>query len=586
MLRARPGLDPGPVTQPRGPGSGPGRRRFLPLLPVLTLLVMLGPVVAGLWGTLMPAFGHLPAAGLTGPSLDPFRDLFDWAGLPRAMLLSVSTGLLATSVSLLIVMLVTAGWSGTRSFRALERLLSPLLSVPHAAAAFGLAFLIAPSGWLSRLVSPGLTGWDRPPDLLIVQDTWGLTMTVGLIIKEVPFLLLITLAALGQADAQRSVTISQALGYGRVTGWLKTVLPRVYAQIRPPVYVVLAYSMSVVDVAVILGPNTPPPLSVQIVRWMSDPDIAMRLEGAAAALVQLGLVIGALVFWRLGEVVLAHLGKRWIASGARGRFDPAVARVALFAGGASAMAVLLGLVVLAIWSFAGFWGFPEAVPDQFTLRNWMRFGPGTLEALGETALIAITVALAALILTIGCLEAEYRYGLSFSQRAVWLLYLPLLIPQTAFLPGLQTLMLNLGADVGRVPVMLAHLVFVLPYVFLSLADPFRAWDARMGTIAAALRASPNGVLWRVRMPMLLRPILTALAVGLAVSVGQYLATLLIGGGRVATLTTEAVALASGGDRRAIGVYGLMQTGAALVPFMMALLIPALMWRNRRGLRHG
>ncbi|HEV8037092.1 ABC transporter permease [Yoonia sp.] len=562
------------------------RRRFLPVLPILTLLAMLGPVAAGLWGTVLPAFGHLPAAGLAGPSLDPFRDLFDWAGLPRAVMLSLSTGVLATGISLAIVVLVTAGWSGTRPFRALERLLSPLLSVPHAAAAFGLAFLIAPSGWLSRLVSPGLTGWERPPDILIVQDSWGLTMTAGLIIKEVPFLLLITLAALGQADAQRSTTIAQALGYGRVTGWLKTVFPRVYAQIRPPVYVVLAYSMSVVDVAVILGPNTPPPLSVQIVKWMSDPDLAMRLEAAAGALLQLGLVVAALIFWRIGEVIVASLGRRWIAKGNRGRLDPVVAQAALVAGGSSAAAVLLGLVVLVIWSFAGFWGFPDAFPDGWTLRNWMRFGPGTLEALGETALIACTVALVALILTIGCLEAEYRYGLSFSQRAVWLLYLPLLIPQTAFLPGLQTLMLNMGADVGRLPVILAHLVFVLPYVFLSLADPFRAWDTRMGTIAAALRASPDGVLWRVRLPMLLRPILTALAVGLAVSVGQYLPTLLIGGGRVATLTTEAVALASGGDRRAIGVYGLMQTGAALVPFALALLLPALIWRNRRGLRHG
>ena len=85
--------------------------------------------------------------------------------------------------------------------------------------------------------------------------------------------------------------------------------------------------------------------------------------------------------------------------------------------------------------------------------------------------------------------------------------------------------------------------------------------------------------------MLLHPILTAVAVGLAVSVGQYLATLLIGGGRVQTLTTEAVALASGGDRRAIGVYGLMQTAAALVPFALALLLPAYLWRNRRGLQH-
>lgn len=561
-------------------------RRYLPIVPMLTLLVMLGPILAGLYGTFLPAFGHLPAAGLTGPSLQPFASVLGWAGLPRAAMLSVSTGLLATSVSLLIVVLLTAGWSGTRPFRAIERLLSPLLAVPHAAAAFGLAFLIAPSGWIARLLSPAITGWDRPPDLLILQDTYGFALTAGLIVKEVPFLLLITLSAMGQADAQRSAVVAQALGYGRVTGWLKTVFPRVYAQIRLPVYVVLAYAMSVVDMAVILGPNTPPTLSVQIVRLMSDPNLAMRLDGAAAAILQLGLVVGALLFWRFGEWALGVLGGRWIAAGSRGKMDVVAGGFGLGAGAICAVTVLLGLVVLAVWSFAGYWGFPDAMPEQLSFRNWARHSDGTLDALWETVVIAGVVTVAALILTIGSLEAEYRYGLRVSQRGLWLLYLPLLVPQTAFLPGLQTLMLSFGVDVGRVPVMIAHLVFVLPYVFLSLSDPFRAWDGRMGTIAAALGAGPDRVLWRVRLPMLLRPVLTAAALGVAVSVGQYLPTLLIGGGRVETLTTEAVALASGGDRRAIGVYGLMQTAAALLPFALALAVPAIIWRNRRGLRHG
>jgi putative thiamine transport system permease protein len=561
-------------------------RRFLPLLPVLTLLAMLGPVLAGLYGTILPAFGHLPAAGEIGPNLNAFRALFGWAGLADAARLSLTTGIVATSISLLIVMLITAGWSGTPAFRALERLLSPLLSVPHAAAAFGLAFLIAPSGWIARLFSPWLTGWDRPPDLLIVQDEWGLALTLGMITKEVPFLLLMTLAALGQADAARSVSIAQALGYSRMTGWLKTVFPRVYAQIKLPIYVVLAYAMSVVDVAVILGPNTPPTLSVQIVRWMSDPDLAMRLQAAAAALLQLGLVIAALVFWWCGERIIASLGKKWISAGGRGRGDRAISAIAMFFGTTSALMILLGIAILATWSFAAQWSFPNALPDAFTMRTWMRHGPGAADALIETAVIATIVTVIAITLTIGCLEAECRYNLKFGKIGTWMLYLPLLIPQIAFLPGLQTLFLNIGASTGRAPVIAAHLIFVLPYVFLSLADPFRAWDSRMGAIAAALGSSPDRVLWRIRLPMLLRPILTAMAVGIAVSVGQYLATLLIGGGRVATLTTEALALASGGDRRAIGAYSLMQTGAALVPFGLALLIPTLVWRNRKGLRHG
>lgn len=555
-------------------------------LPLITTIVMLGPVVAGLYGTVLPAFNVLPLAGLTGPSFAPFQALFDWPGLTAAVRLSVTTGVGSTLIALIIVTLLTAGWSGTRSFRVLERLLSPLLSVPHAAAAFGIAFLITPSGWISRATSPWLTGWDRPPDVLIIQDPWGLAMIAGLVAKEVPFLLLMTLAALGQTDANRSVAVAQALGYSRLTGWLKTVFPRVYAQIKLPIYVVLAYAMSTVDVAVILGPNTPPPLSVQIVKWMSDPDLTMRAQAAAAALLQLGLVLGALALWRLGEIIAGRLGHRWAAMGNRGRADKVVSGVALTLGTVSALAVLLGFAVLAMWSFAGFWGFPNALPDSFTLKNWMRHGDGALEAFGETALLAVSVTFIAITLTIGCLEAEFRYGLRITRQGMWLLYLPLLIPQTAFIPGFQTFLLTLGADIGRVPVMIAHLVFVLPYVFLSLADPFRSWDTRVGTVAAALGASPNRILWNVRLPMLLRPILTAMAVGFAVSVGQYLATLLIGGGRVATLTTEAVALSSGGDRRAIGVYGLMQTAAALIPFALALVIPTVVWRNRKGLLHG
>ncbi len=562
------------------------RRRLLPFVPMATLVLMLGPVLAGLWGTILPAFGQLSAAGLHGPSLDPFRMVFATPGIWQSIRLSVTTGLLSALLSLGIVILIFAGWSGTRSFRLLERLLSPFLAVPHAAAAFGLAFLIAPSGWIARLLSPWATGWGRPPDWLIVQDPWGLCMVAGLTLKEMPFLLLMTLAAVGQTDAIRSMAVAQALGYGRVSGWIKTVLPRVYPQIRLPVYVVLAYAMSVVDVAIILGPSTPAPLSVLIVRWMGDPDLALRLRAAAGALVQFGLVVMALGLWRMGEAAVGYFGSMWLYHGKRGRYDLVGRSFGLVLGGISALAILGGLVVLAVWSFAGFWGFPDLLPAELTLTNWTRHSAGIAQALTETALIASAATIISLVLALGCLEAEYRHGLRIGSRGLWLLYLPLVIPQTAFLPGLQTLMLGFGVTSGQGAVILAHVVFVLPYVFLSLGDPFRAWDAKMGVIAAALGAGPDRVLWAVRLPMLLRPVLTAVAVGIAVSVGQYLPTLLIGGGRVATLTTEAVALASGGDRRAIAVYGLMQTGAALIPFALALLVPALVWRNRRGLRHG
>jgi len=545
---------------------------------------MIGPVAAGLMGTVLPALGHFPAIGLTGPNLEPITALFHWPGLARAAALSISVGLGATIVSLAVVTLLTAAWSGTRFFGVMQRLLSPLLSVPHAAAAFGLAFLIAPSGWISRIASPGVTGWERPPDVLILNDPHGLSLMMGLIVKEIPFLLLMTLAALGQTDTRRSMQVATSLGYQRATAWLKIVFPRVYAQIRLPVYVVLAYSMSVVDIAIILGPNTPSTLSVQIVKWMSHPDLTQRTLAAAAALLQLGLVVLAILLWRIAEGGVSRIGRRWVLSGERARWDSTTRVASATLGSLAALAVILGLIVLSIWSFAGFWGFPDPLPDTLTLRTWSRNWDGIVVSLWETLLIALACTAIAILLTVGCLEAEYRHGFSVSNKGLWVLYLPLIVPQTAFLPGLQTLLLQLRFDGGVITVIIAHLVFVLPYVFLSLSGPYRAWDQRVGTVGLALGAAPPRVFWRLRLPMLLRPLLTAFAIGIAVSVGQYLPTLLLGGGRVATLTTEAVALGSGGDRRAIGAYALMQTLTALLPFVLALTIPALVWRHRQGMR--
>ena len=86
--------------------------------------------------------------------------------------------------------------------------------------------------------------------------------------------------------------------------------------------------------------------------------------------------------------------------------------------------------------------------------------------------------------------------------------------------------------------------------------------------------------------MLLTPILTAVAIGMAVSIGQYLPTLLIGGGRVTTLTTEALALASGGNRRLTAAYALLQTLLPSLGFALAIALPRLIVARRKAKSHG
>ena len=550
--------------------------------PLLAILLLAGPILAGLAGTLLPAFGYLPALGGASFSLDAFRHLAAEPGIGRSVMLSLGVGLAATAVSVSVVALFLAGWSGTRTFTRLQHLISPLLSVPHAAAAFGLAFLIAPSGMIARLISPELTGWDQPPDFQIVNDPLGLSLAAGLIVKEIPFLLLVSLAALQQASPAPRAALVASLGYGRVAGFLFGTWPAIYRQVRLAVFAVLAFSTSVVDVAAILGPTSPATLSVRLVGWMGDPDLSMRFLASAGAVQQLAVTALALALW-IGVERAAAMSRDMVCEmGTRFRRDGAARFGGLGAMALAAALVFAGLATLALWSVAGLWQFPEALPSEFTLRTWMNVLPRVGGPLATTLIVAAASAAIAVAVAILHLSREGRAG---RQRgALALVYLPLLVPRASFLFGLQLLFLLSGFEASMPALVFAHLVFVLPYVFLSLSDPWRAYDRRYDAIAAGLGKGRLRTLLAIRLPILTRPILVAAAVGFAVSIGQYLPTLLIAGGRLPTITTEAVALASGGNRRVIGVYAFLQMLLPVIGFAIATLVPALLWRRFRALR--
>ncbi|PWW00484.1 putative thiamine transport system permease protein [Hoeflea marina] len=558
--------------------------RLARIAPPLTLLVLVGPLAFGLAGTLLPAFGYLPSLGGTRFSLDAFHLLAGTPGIVRSAATSILAGLVTTLLALLCVVAFAAGHLDSPLFLRMRRLISPLLAVPHAAAAFGFAFLVAPSGLMMRLVSPWLTGLDRPPDVLIVHDPMAITMVAGLVIKEIPFLFLVMMAALPQLRHKETLQLGRCLGYGRVASFIFLLWPQIYAQMRLAVFAVLAYATSVVDVAVILGPQLPPTLPVRLIEWMNDPELQTRYLASAGALLQLVATFAALLGWlgieRIGGLLVSLPSGR----GLRFRHDRPARHAALAAMALSALMVFGGIAMLGLWSLAGLWQFPKALPSAFTLDRWSAALPRILDPLVTTLWVAGISTAIAVVLTILCLERELETGRGQGGRSLMLIYLPLIVPQISFMFGLQVLAIAAGVEGTAASLVLAHLVFVLPYVFLSLSDPWRAHDRRYDAIAAGLGMSRTRALMRVRLPMLARAILTAAAVGFAVSVGQYLPTVLIGAGRLTTVTSEAVALAAGGNGRVIGVYGFLQTVLPFLAFAIATAVPNLLFRHRRGLR--
>ena len=553
------------------------------LAPALVLTALIAPVALGLALTLLPAFGYLPVLGGERLTLTYFTQLFATPGLAHSVMVSLMAGLLTPLLALSLVLLFLAGTVGTRLESWIRRLVAPLLAIPHAAAAFGLAFLIAPSGLFMRLISPELNGLNSPPDVLIVNDYWGLTMSAGLVIKEIPFLLLMALAALPQIEPEKRVAIARSLGYRPCRAWLLTVVPALYPLIRLPVYAVIAFASATVDVSLILGPNLPYTLSVMVLQWFNDPDLSYRFVAAAGALLQLGVTVVALLMWRLMESLGASLGRRWISRGERSSGEAILKLSGQLGVGLAVLVSVGGVLALLINSFAGFWRFPDNLPGAWTTQTWSRALAEIAQPLANTLLIALVSTVIAIVMVLAVLESEQRAGRRLSPSML-LLYLPLLVPQIAFLFGLivATEFLRWAPDIKLV--IFAHLIFVLPYTFLTLAEAYRRLDPRWGQLAATLGASPWRIFWRVRLPLLFAPCLTAAAVAVAVSVSQYLATQLIGAGRVPSLTTEAVALASGGSRGIIAVWALLQALIPMLGFALALFLPRLLWRNRRGMR--
>lgn len=551
------------------------------IMPGLILAVIILPIASGLWQTGRAAFGVLPAIGRDHVQLEPWFRLFELPGIATSLRLSFITGLAATVLSLVLAVALTT-FLHRRHLGG--RFLTPFLAAPHAALAIGLAFILAPSGWIGRLLAP-LLDLDQPANLIVVNDQWGIGLIIGLVIKEMPFLLLVILAALTQMPLREHMAAGRSLGYQPGDIWLRIILPQIWPLIRLPFYVVAAYSLSVVDMAIILGPSTPPTLAVMLTRLFADPDIAMILPASAGALLQAGLVILVIALLWVIERLIARFGLYWLRGGGRRSFIEALLRV----GSSIAMTLLslggLAMLSLLIWSLAWRWSWPHILPQSWSWQFWNISESAWGEAFLTTLVLAVSATTLSLILAIAWLETEDRSGLPRNKWAEALIYLPLLVPQIGFLYGLNILFLKIRINGGMPAVIWAQALFVFPYVMITLSEAWRKLDRRLIQSAAALGAGPWRRLFSVKLPVLLAPILTASAIGIAVSVAQYLPTLFMGGGRISTLTTEAVTLSSASDRRITGVYASLQAILPMFGYLLAFLIPAFLHRNRRAL-HG
>jgi putative thiamine transport system permease protein len=349
---------------------------------LLALAVFVVPVIVGILGVFLPAAGYFPALGFTQLSTHPADLFFSTPGVGPAIWLALKTGLIASLLSLLCCFVILTGLLHTSGFALLRRALAALVAVPHSAMAIGLVFLLAPSGWLIRILSPAITGFDRPPDWNLVPDPYGWGLIVGLMAKEIPFLLMVSLAAMATLPARQFAQIGSSLGYGRLASWVVLILPLIYRQIRLPMIAVLVFSLSVVDMALLLAPTLPPPLAILVLHGFLDADLAARLPASFGAVLQIGLAVGGIFIWLLGERLGRYMVQHWRRAGWRlrmaDRYLPAVSAIALI----PLLAACAGLVAALAMVGGGQLVFsqrPAAKPAAFALAGYRKLWPADQE---------------------------------------------------------------------------------------------------------------------------------------------------------------------------------------------------------------
>ena len=165
------------------------------------------------------------------------------------------------------------------------------------------------------------------------------------------------------------------------------------------------------------------------------------------------------------------------------------------------LCVILPLVPLVIWSFTEWWPFGQLWPDP-TLKSWLKTlsDPKVLTAMRNSLLLCVTVVPISLALSFYAAKnlGTRRFR---GRRAIQLMLLvPSFVPQIALVFGMQRVFSRVGLYNNFQGIVVALLVFYVPYMTLLLSAVFENYDMDYEYQALSLGVSRWHILWHVTLP--------------------------------------------------------------------------------------
>jgi spermidine/putrescine transport system permease protein len=214
-------------------------------------------------------------------------------------------------------------------------------------------------------------------------------------------------------------------------------------------------------------------------------------------------------------------------------------RIAVNALAVLAMLYLfLPIFVIVLFSFNEPKGRFNAVWQQFTLENWA--DPFKDQELWDALLLSLRIAAVATIIAtiLGAFMAIalVRYRFRGGGTINYLLVLPLTAPEIVLGASLLTLflephlvLLNATFEFGFTTIVIAHVMFCVSYVALTVKARVRGFDWSLEDAAMDLGASPTRTFFRITLPMIVPGILAAALLSFALSIDDFIITYFVAG---------------------------------------------------------
>lgn len=192
---------------------------------------------------------------------------------------------------------------------------------------------------------------------------------------------------------------------------------------------------------------------------------------------------------------------------------------------------LLFLFVPIIWIVAFSFNQPRGnyniVWQRFTLDNWRDpfSDQGLTQAFVRSLQIAAISTSVAVVLGSMIALALARYSFKGSGPLNFLLVLPLTTPEIVLGSSLATLFLDWDITRGFTTVVIAHIMFQVSFVALTVRARVRGFDWTLEQAAQDLGSSPFRTFWKVTFPLILPGILAAALLSFALSIDDFIITL-------------------------------------------------------------